>query len=69
MKKEYDFTDSRPNPYAKKLKKSITIRIDPDALKYFKDTANNMHIPYQTLINWYLKDCVAHKRKPTFKWK
>lgn len=69
MRKEYDFSNSSPNPYAKRLKKAITIRIDQDALEYFKDTANAMHIPYQTLINMYLKDCVAHKRKPTLRWK
>jgi predicted DNA binding CopG/RHH family protein len=68
MKQEYDFSKSRPNPYAKRLKRAITIRIDQDALQYFKDTANKMHIPYQTLINLYLKDCLVHKRKPTFKW-
>ncbi len=69
MRKEYDFTNARSNPYAKRLKKAITIRIDSDALEYFKETANKMHMPYQTLINMYLKDCVAHKRRPTLKWK
>jgi len=69
MRKECDFSHSSPNPYAKRLKKAITIRIDQDALDYFKLTATAMHIPYQTLINLYLKDCVSHRRKPTLSWK
>jgi predicted DNA binding CopG/RHH family protein len=69
MRKEYDFANSKPNPYAKRLKKAITIRVDPDALEYFKSTANKMHVPYQTLINMYLKDCALHKRRPTMTWK
>ncbi len=68
MRKEYDFTLAKPNPYAKKLKKAITIRIDPDALDYFKETAQTAKIPYQTLINMYLKDCAVHHRKPVFSW-
>jgi uncharacterized protein (DUF4415 family) len=69
MRKEYDFTNARPNPYAKKLKKAITIRVDPDVLDYFKDTARQAEIPYQTLINSYLRDCAMHHRKPDFSWK
>jgi predicted DNA binding CopG/RHH family protein len=68
MRKEYDSSDARPNPYAKRLKKSITIRIDRDALAYFKKTAELVNLPYQTLINLYLKDCAARKRKPEMSW-
>ncbi len=69
MRKEYDFSNARPNPYAKKLKKAITIRIDPDVLEFFKDTAQTENIPYQTLINSYLRDCAINHRKPVFTWK
>ncbi|MEK7414902.1 MAG: BrnA antitoxin family protein [Planctomycetota bacterium] len=68
MRKEYDFSHARPNPYAKRLKKAITIRLDPDALEYFKKTAEIVHMPYQTLINLYLKDCASKKRKPEMSW-
>ncbi|MBA3937118.1 MAG: BrnA antitoxin family protein [Planctomycetes bacterium] len=68
MRPEYDFTDARPNPYAKRLKKSITIRLDPDALDYFKKTAARVGMPYQTLINLYLKDCARKRRKPEMSW-
>jgi uncharacterized protein (DUF4415 family) len=68
MRKQYDFSNARPNPYAKRLKKSITIRIDPDSLDYFKKTAESVNVPYQTLINLYLRDCVKNNRKPEFAW-
>ena len=70
MKKEYDFTkmQGRKNPYAAKLKQQITIRLGTDVLEYFKDLAAETGIPYQNLINLYLRDCVASKRRPTFKW-
>lgn len=68
MRKEYDFSDSKPNPYARKLKKQITIRIDEDSLAYFKEVAAELGIPYQNLINSYLRDCMTHKRKPSVRW-
>lgn len=68
MRKAYDFSKSRPNPYAKRLKKTITIRLDPDALEYFKKTAELVNLPYQTLINLYLKDCANKRRKPEMSW-
>jgi len=70
MKKEYDFTkmQGRKNPYAAKLKQQITIRLGTDVLEYFKDLAAETGIPYQNLINLYLRDCVASKKRPTFKW-
>ena len=52
MKKEYDFSKARRNPYAKKLKRPVTIRLDEQTIDYFKDLAEETGIPYQTLINW-----------------
>ena len=57
MKAEYDFSKAKKNPYAKKLKKQITINIDIDTIDYFKSQSENSGIPYQTLINLYLSDC------------
>ena len=70
MRKEYDFSKmkSRKNPYAKKLKKQITIRIGVDVLDYFKQLAEETGIPYQNLINLYLRDCVVSGKRPLFKW-
>ena len=68
MKDEYDFSDSRPNPYSKLLKKEIKLRIDEDALAYFKTLSAEMGMSYQNLINNYLRDCVQHHRKPTVRW-
>ena len=68
MRKEYDFTDSKPNPYTRKLKKQITIRIDEDALAYFKEVAAELGMPYQNLINSYLRHCMTQKRKPSVRW-
>ena len=61
--KEYDFSNARKNPYAKALKKQITINIDSNTIDYFKEQAEVVGIPYQTLINLYLKDCVANNRQ------
>jgi predicted DNA binding CopG/RHH family protein len=69
MRKDYDFTKSRKNPYAAKLKKQITIRLDEDAIAYFKSVSQEIGIPYQSLINLYLKDCAATNRKPNLDWK
>ena len=70
MKKEYDLTKlkSRPNPYAKRLKKQVTLRIRPDVIEYFKNMAEDKGIPYQSLINLYLQDCVASHRELSMKW-
>ena len=69
MREEYDFSKSKPNPYAKKLKKQITIRVDEDALEYFKEMSESMGIPYQSLINLYLRDCAEAHRKLNLKWR
>ncbi len=70
MKKEYDFSrmKGRKNPYAKQLKKQITIRVGVDVLEYFKQLAEETGIPYQNLINLYLRDCVVSGRRPGFRW-
>lgn len=70
MKEEYDFSKmkSRPNPYASKLKRQVTIRMADDVLNYFKQLSEETGIPYQTLINLYLRDCMAHGRKPDLSW-
>jgi len=70
MKKEYDFSKmkGRKNPYAKKLKKQITIRLGVDVIDYFKDLARETGIPYQNLINIYLRDCVDEGKKPVLSW-
>jgi uncharacterized protein (DUF4415 family) len=68
MRAEYDFTNSRPNPYAKKLKKQVTINIDNDSIDYFKAQSEIIGVPYQTLINLYLSDCVANKKQLKVSW-
>lgn len=68
MKEEYDFSESIKNPYTKKLKKQITIRIEADTIMYFKKIAAEMDIPYQNLINLYLRDCALKNRKLAMKW-
>ena len=70
MRKEYDLEkmEWRRNPYAKQLKKQITIRMGVDVLDYFKSLAEETGIPYQNLINSYLRDCVIQNKKPSMKW-
>ena len=69
MKKEYDLSKmkKRKNPYAKQLKKQVTIRMGVDIIEYFKDMAEETGIPYQNLINLYLQECVAEQRKLSFR--
>ena len=71
MKKEYDLSKMkmRKNPYASKLKRQVTIRMGDDVVTYFKELAEETGIPYQSLINLYLKDCVAKGRKPDLSWR
>ena len=68
MREEYDFSQGRKNPYVKKLKKQITINIDTDIIDYFKSLSEKAGIPYQTLINLYLKDCAANERQLRLSW-
>jgi len=69
MRDEYDFSKARKNPYANQLKKSITIRLDEESVDYFKAISEEIGIPYQTLINLYLRDCAASQRKLNLQWK
>lgn len=71
MLEEYDIDNlnPRPNPYAKELKKQVTIKIAPYVIDYFKDESTETGIPYQTLINLYLADCVKRKKKIDLSWK
>ena len=62
MREHYDFSNSAPNPYAQMLKKQITIRLDEDTISYFKNLAEDKGIPYQSLINLYLRDCAQSHR-------
>ena len=69
MRKEYDFSNAKKNPYAAQLKKQITIRLDGEAIEYFKSISEGVGIPYQSLINLYLRDCAATHRKLNLNWK
>jgi len=69
MKAEYDFSKSKKNPYAAQLKRQITIRLDEESINYFKSISEEVGIPYQSLINLYLRDCAASHRKLNIKWK
>jgi uncharacterized protein (DUF4415 family) len=70
MKAEYDLSKmkARKNPYASKLKKPVTMRLSEDVVLYFKDMAVEAGVPYQSLINLYLRDCVAQHRKVKIAW-
>lgn len=70
MKAEYDFSKmkSRKNPYASKLKKPVTMRLSEDVIEYFKALSEETGVPYQNLINLYLRDCVAQHRKINISW-
>lgn len=69
MNREYDFSKARRNPYAAKLKRSVTIRLDEATIDYFKAMSAESEIPYQTLINLYLRDCAATGRRLTMQWR
>ena len=69
MRKEYDFSKAKRNPYASRLKRSVTIRLDEPTVEYFKALALETGIPYQTLINLYLRECASSKKKLSMNWK
>ena len=69
MRKEYDFSNAKPNPYAKRLKRQVTIRLDARTVEYFQALAREVEIPYQTLINLYLRECAATQKKLALHWK
>ena len=70
MREHYDFSKmkGRKNPYVKFLKTSITIRLDKDTVAYFKSLAGKAGLPYQNLINLYLRDCASHRRQLKMAW-
>lgn len=69
MRAEYDFSKARKNPYAKRLKQRVTIRLDEPTVEYFKGLADETGIPYQSLINLYLRDCAESKRELEMDWR
>ena len=71
MREHYDFSKmkGRKNPYTKYLKQPVTMRLDVDSVEYFKSLSEESGIPYQTLINLYLRDCAMKERKINIKWK
>ena len=69
MRKEYDFSQGKKNPYTSLLKKQVTIRLDEESINYFKSLSEEVGIPYQSLINLYLRDCAASHRKLNLDWK
>jgi uncharacterized protein (DUF4415 family) len=68
MRKQYDFSGARKNPYARRLKRAVTIRIDQDTLDYFKELGARLGLPYQTLINMYLRECAMEKKQLRLQW-
>jgi uncharacterized protein (DUF4415 family) len=69
MRKEYDFSDAKPNPFAKRMKQQVTIRLDRQTVAYFKALAEDSGVAYQTLINLYLRDCAASRKRLAIHWK
>lgn len=69
MREQYDFSGSVANPYVKKVKKQITIRLDEDVVNYFKSLSDKSGVPYQNLINLYLKDCADKNKELNVEWK
>jgi predicted DNA binding CopG/RHH family protein len=68
MRKHYDFTNAKKNPYASRLKRQVTIRLDDQTIQYFKSISQEVGIPYQTLINLYLRECAASGKKLEMNW-
>ena len=69
MRKHYDFSKAKRNPYARRLKQQVTIRLDQDTIGYFKNLADETGIPYQTLINLYLRECAFNRKKLSVTWR
>jgi len=69
VRKHYDFSRAKRNPYARRLKKQVTIRLDEATIHYFKSLSGELEVPYQTLINLYLRDCAASRRRLALSWK
>ena len=68
MRKRYDFSKARANPYARRLKRQFTIRLDASTVTYFQDLAAETGLPYQTLINLYLRECAGSRKKLSLSW-
>lgn len=69
MRAEYNFSRAKKNPHAKRLKRRVTLRLDDPTVQYFKRLAQEAGIPYQTLINLYLRDCAESKRELNLEWR
>jgi predicted DNA binding CopG/RHH family protein len=69
MRKEYDFSKAKKNRYAKRLEQSVTMRLDKATVDYFKGLADELEVPYQTLINHHLRDRALSRRKPSRQWR
>lgn len=69
MRKHYDFSKGRRNPYARRLKRLVTIRLDEPTLAYFKELGERLGMPYQTLINMYLRDCAESGKELKLEWR
>jgi predicted DNA binding CopG/RHH family protein len=69
MRKNYDFSHAKPNPYVKRLKKQVTIRLEEEVILYFKSMSMETGIPYQNLINLYLRECATANRKLALGWR
>jgi uncharacterized protein (DUF4415 family) len=68
MRKHYDFSHGRRNPYARRLKRQITLRVDEATIRYFRSLAKEIAIPYQTLINLYLRECANSRKHLRLAW-
>ncbi len=69
MRKHYDFSKAKRNPYARRLKQQVTIRLDQDTIRYFKNLAEETGVPYQTLINLYLRECASSRKRLSNAWR
>jgi len=69
MRKHYDFSQAKPNPYAKQLKKEVTLRLDERTVDYFEALSEETGIPSRTLINLYLRECAASRKRLALRWK
>lgn len=69
MKKNYDFSKAVKNPYAKRLKRQLTLQLDEDIIAYFQEMAKDLAVPYQTLINMYLRECADSGKRLRLHWK
>lgn len=69
MRKHYDFSKAQRNPYARRLKRQVTIRLDKATITYFKNLSGETGIPYQTLINLYLRECAFSRKRLSLAWR